>query len=367
MDEDLEAQEDELLALGSIFGPEVLVRAADDGAPSSAAAAGELRVSVELPQDFFIAVKDGDALVYFGISSLPPLTVRFELPEDYPSSAPPSSTLTCGWLTHTQIYALNTHLADLYQATGGAVVLFSWVQFLKEDTLSFLDINSLLVLPSDEHSPTSPHHPRSPDCRATQIEKTPDDDNYDNDTSHLSTKSTYGSDRSTSKKSDSCSSASSSSSAPAPPPPPPPPSPPAAAVPSPAASSQTKSMLSAILVHDKAAKQRRFADSVLDCGVCLAPVLGSQCMVFRDCGHVHCEPCLAQFCTVQIKEGNWLLGHTLWLLGSHLVAAGSHLVASGSHLVAAGVRPSGFWVTPSGCWVRPSGFWVTPSGCWGQT
>jgi len=72
MNEDLEAQEDELLALGSIFGPEVLVRAADDGAPSSAAAAGELRVSVELPQDFFIAVKDGKPTVVSKINNCYP-------------------------------------------------------------------------------------------------------------------------------------------------------------------------------------------------------------------------------------------------------------------------------------------------------
>ena len=55
LDEDLEAREDELLALDSIFGPEVFVRAAD----GTRAPAGELRVSVELPQDFFVAVKDG--------------------------------------------------------------------------------------------------------------------------------------------------------------------------------------------------------------------------------------------------------------------------------------------------------------------
>lgn len=100
MNEDLEAQKDELLALDSIFGSEVLVRVADG---THSAAAGEMRASVELSQDFFVAVKDGDAFVYFGISSLPPLTLSFELPEEYPSSAPPSFTLTCCWLTDTQV------------------------------------------------------------------------------------------------------------------------------------------------------------------------------------------------------------------------------------------------------------------------
>lgn len=48
--------------------------------------------------------------------------------------------------------ALRAHLADLYEATGGAVVLFSWVQFLREDALRFLNIHSKLDLPPDERS-----------------------------------------------------------------------------------------------------------------------------------------------------------------------------------------------------------------------
>lgn len=250
-------------------------------------------------------------------------------------------------------------------------MLFSWVQFLKEDTLSFLNINSLLVLPSNENIPPSPNHSESfsndltppvpnpgsdrpeptvaltdngnpvvsaaseveaplapslnvcslpdnlPDeettsdgvCRATQVVKSHDDDD---DTTHLGSKSTYGCNvynQSTSNlelpgllhvsdpESDKhpCSSSSAT-------PPPPPPRPAAAATPPSPASPQT--LLSLILVHDEAQKQRRFAESVLDCGVCLTSVLGSKCMLFRDCGHVHCEPCLAQYCTVQISEGN---------------------------------------------------------------
>uniref|UniRef100_A0A3B4UWD0 RBR-type E3 ubiquitin transferase n=1 Tax=Seriola dumerili TaxID=41447 RepID=A0A3B4UWD0_SERDU len=94
----------------------------------------------------------GETVRQYEISFLPPLLLTFELPEDYPSSSPPSFTLTCSWLTHTQLSALGAQLTDLYQATGGAVVLFSWVQFLREDTLQFLDIHTLLELYSDEHS-----------------------------------------------------------------------------------------------------------------------------------------------------------------------------------------------------------------------
>ncbi|TNN53087.1 E3 ubiquitin-protein ligase RNF14 [Liparis tanakae] len=145
MNADMEEQEDELLALNSIFDSEEFVR-------DRSKSAGEIRVSVELPADFTVTLKEGETLRKYEISYLPPLLLTFELPEDYPSSSAPSFSLTCSWLTHTQLSALGAQLTDLYQATGGAVVLFSWVQFLKEDALRFLDIHALFELPSDEHS-----------------------------------------------------------------------------------------------------------------------------------------------------------------------------------------------------------------------
>lgn len=49
---DLEEQEDELLALHSIFSSEEFVR--NESKP-----AGEIRVSVELPADFTVALTEG--------------------------------------------------------------------------------------------------------------------------------------------------------------------------------------------------------------------------------------------------------------------------------------------------------------------
>lgn len=53
---DMEEQEDELLALQSIFSSEEFVR-------EDLKAAGEIRVSVELSSDFTVAVKEGKILV----------------------------------------------------------------------------------------------------------------------------------------------------------------------------------------------------------------------------------------------------------------------------------------------------------------
>lgn len=52
MSTDPEEQEDELLALQSIFDPEEFVR-------SESRSAGHIRVSVELPADFTVVLKEG--------------------------------------------------------------------------------------------------------------------------------------------------------------------------------------------------------------------------------------------------------------------------------------------------------------------
>uniref|UniRef100_A0A673CP08 RBR-type E3 ubiquitin transferase n=1 Tax=Sphaeramia orbicularis TaxID=375764 RepID=A0A673CP08_9TELE len=145
MNSDSEEQEDELLALCSIYDSDEFIR-------NESKAAGEFRVSVELRKDFTVTLTEGETLTQYDLSFLPPLHLTFELPEDYPSTSPPSFTLTCCWLTQAQLSALGTQLIDLYQSTGGAVVLFSWVQFLKEEALGFLDIQTRLEIPSIEHS-----------------------------------------------------------------------------------------------------------------------------------------------------------------------------------------------------------------------
>uniref|UniRef100_A0AAZ1XF60 RBR-type E3 ubiquitin transferase n=1 Tax=Oreochromis aureus TaxID=47969 RepID=A0AAZ1XF60_OREAU len=99
MTEDLEEQEDELLALQSIFDADEFVR-------DESKSAGEIRVCVELPAGFSVALREGESLRQYDISFLPPLLLNFGLPGDYPSSSPPSFSLTCSWLTRTQVQSL---------------------------------------------------------------------------------------------------------------------------------------------------------------------------------------------------------------------------------------------------------------------
>ncbi|KAJ8376797.1 hypothetical protein SKAU_G00073770 [Synaphobranchus kaupii] len=95
MSEDQEVQEDELLALASIYDLGEFQR---DGS----ARGGEVRICPDLPRDFKVNVKAGGKYTDYGVSFLPPLVQNFELPPDYPSTSSPLFTLNCKWLSEDQ-------------------------------------------------------------------------------------------------------------------------------------------------------------------------------------------------------------------------------------------------------------------------
>ncbi|XP_047199249.1 E3 ubiquitin-protein ligase RNF14 [Hippoglossus stenolepis] len=295
MNSDLEEQEDELLALLSIFGPEEFVR--NESSP-----AGEIRVSVELPADFTVALTEGGTVRQYELSSLPPLLLTFELPADYPSSSPPSFTLTCSWMILSQLSALCSQLTDLYQATGGAVVLFSWAQFLREDALRFLEVHTHLELPSDDHSSQhfSLNSQNQNNGDTSESGSTDDlkesgnseDSSNERDVSSLLPSGPSGDFDHIEQG--------------------------ASALPlHPRESFQNKeptlsslpptpslTLLSQLLIHDAAQKQREFSVTLFDCGVCCVGWLGSECVQLPECGHIFCQACLSQICKMQITEGN---------------------------------------------------------------
>ncbi|CAN9500693.1 unnamed protein product [Ophioblennius macclurei] len=290
MSTDLEEQQDELVVLQSIFDNEF------DRDESKFA--GKIRVCAELPEDFTVVLKEGDSQSQFGISFLPPLLLTFELPEDYPSSSPPTFTLTCSWLTGTQLAALSAQLIELYQANGGAVILFSWVEFLREEALKFLGIHSELELPSDLGITLQNIH----DAAASQVKNDPQTSDSKpavvqcGNEQDISAPDTVLSSNSLGQCSPTAEGAASllvedssqnegrNSSDPS-------------LTPSPALPAQ-------ILSYDVLQKRRVFDSTVFDCGICFLSYLGSDCVQLSKCGHIFCRTCLGEFCKLQITEGN---------------------------------------------------------------
>ncbi|KAG9351299.1 hypothetical protein JZ751_022543 [Albula glossodonta] len=211
MSEDQEAQEDELLALASIYDEDEFRRA-------ESAQGGEIQVCLELPQDFKIFVK--------------------EMP-GYP---------LC-------LTAVCRRLDELWQENQGNVLLFSWIQFLKEETLRFLCIQS----PLEIVSPTKalPERKRS----------------------EAGVKRAGGAPVEVSWKE---------------------PLDPRAVV----EVDPRTDILPQLLDFNEAQRQKVFDSKVYCCGICFSEKLGSSCLCFKECQHVYCRACMTEYFQIQIRDGN---------------------------------------------------------------
>ncbi|KAG8578787.1 hypothetical protein GDO81_010618 [Engystomops pustulosus] len=244
--EDQEAQEDELLALASIYSEDEFNRA--DSAPG-----GEILVCLDLPSHFKVLVKSNGAADSITdnfentVSFLPPIVLNFELPPGYPSTTPPNFTLSCKWLSPKQLTRLCQHLDDLWEENRGSVVLFPWIQFLKEETLDYLNI-------------TSPYEIEVPSNGLQSWTQSPE--------------KTFGAGEWPSLDKRAIQDVQSAS-----------------------------ALVRCILDFNEAQQKKTFDSKPFLCNICFMEKLGSDCTHFKDCEHVYCNICLKGYFEIQIKDG----------------------------------------------------------------
>ncbi|XP_069754317.1 E3 ubiquitin-protein ligase RNF14 [Narcine bancroftii] len=247
---DKEDQEDELLALASIYGEDEFKRA-------ESSQGGEINVCLELPPNFKIFVYGDEKwnkkdLIEYVVSFLPPLVLNFEVPPDYPSCSPPKYTLSCKWLFRSQLSALCTYLDKIWKDSGNCVVLFSWMQFLKEETLSFLQIESPLEMQRNFKGTSDCMFSRDKKKEFGSLNKTesPPDPRAIQDVTSWA------------------------------------------------------SLLREILDFDQMRQQQAFNNKLFTCSVCFSEKLGTDCTYFKECKHVYCKICLKEYFEIQIRDGN---------------------------------------------------------------
>ncbi|XP_043925216.1 E3 ubiquitin-protein ligase RNF14-like isoform X2 [Protopterus annectens] len=97
--EDIEAQEDELLALAGIYNEDEFNR-------TESSQGGEIRICLTLPPHFRVLVDGRNEQLEYIVEFLPPIILRFDLPVDYPSASAPAFTLHCKWLSESQVKQL---------------------------------------------------------------------------------------------------------------------------------------------------------------------------------------------------------------------------------------------------------------------
>lgn len=236
-----------------------------------------------------------------------------------------------------QLASLSAQLIDLYKATEGAVVLFSWIQFLREDALKLLNIHDLLELPSDQPS-TLPEEQDKQDPAPSPVEddkNTPKSEPIDvsdpcgsnksvssenimlnvkadnqnvlslaADTSELLpfSESVQINKEDVSNKSDISTSVMATELT----------SSPVQSTRKPLNNEKnsngifltpSQKLLSQILIYDAEQKLKVFATTVFNCGVCYMDRFGSECVKLYECGHIFCQACLSNFYKVHITEG----------------------------------------------------------------
>lgn len=255
MSDDKEAQEDELLALASIYDEDEFHRA-------DSAQGGEIQVCLELPPDFKLLTK-GEKQTEHNVCFLPPLVLNFECPEDYPSTSPPNYTLSSKWMTRAQMSSLCRRLDELWEENQGCVILFTWIQFLKEEAVDFLGIKSPLEVVRAGNKLSGER--KKPDPAENNEEKSGDvkknPEHHSSSPVHLDPRVVTLMD-------------------------------------------PRVDLLPQLLDFDETQRQRVFDGKVFCCGICFVEKLGAICLCFKECQHVYCKDCMTEYFKIQIKDGN---------------------------------------------------------------
>ncbi|UJR14050.1 hypothetical protein I4U23_001047 [Adineta vaga] len=135
---DIEIQRDELDALASILDETALEIDKDVKTTS-----GTIGVEVTLPDEFYIEYHTNQRR---RVQYLPPIFLRFTLPNDYPSVSPPSYQLECIWMTDEQLQVVKENLNNLWLDNSNDPILFLWYTSLNAQTLDWLNLNTTLDL-----------------------------------------------------------------------------------------------------------------------------------------------------------------------------------------------------------------------------
>ncbi|KAF6213258.1 hypothetical protein GE061_010976 [Apolygus lucorum] len=131
-------QSDEILALHSIYNDEEFTcEVGDDGLKI-----GKFSAFISQPSPFhitFTSAHNGTSkTVVIPIENLPPIVLSFKFPKDYPSRNRPEFSLYCVWMAASELEKLCERLEMVWKEHEYTVILYLWINILKEETLDLI-------------------------------------------------------------------------------------------------------------------------------------------------------------------------------------------------------------------------------------
>uniref|UniRef100_A0A6M2DGF5 RBR-type E3 ubiquitin transferase n=1 Tax=Xenopsylla cheopis TaxID=163159 RepID=A0A6M2DGF5_XENCH len=139
MEENQERQQDELSTLESICGENEFSYSIIDKVPT-----GYAYISVDSsPIDVLFLEPKSLKISSITISYLPPIRLNFQMPNDYPKSGLLKYTISCNWLSGEQLVKLCNKLDEIWNLDPGEEVLYKWMQFLKHEAMTILEIKEI--------------------------------------------------------------------------------------------------------------------------------------------------------------------------------------------------------------------------------
>uniref|UniRef100_A0A453D4Z0 RWD domain-containing protein n=1 Tax=Aegilops tauschii subsp. strangulata TaxID=200361 RepID=A0A453D4Z0_AEGTS len=91
----------------------------------------------------------------FNLDYLPPLVLTCLLPQWYPSKEPPYFTITAKWMDGSQVSQICEMLDAIWAELPGQEVVYQWVEWIGNSSLSHLWIDAKIILGPDSPTPKS--------------------------------------------------------------------------------------------------------------------------------------------------------------------------------------------------------------------
>ncbi|XP_069126310.1 E3 ubiquitin-protein ligase RNF14-like [Argopecten irradians] len=98
------------------------------------------------------------------ISHLTPLNLTVIFPPEYPACGPPQFTLSAIWLSWQQLGALCEMLDKLWEESRGMPILYTWIDWLENNSLSFLGLLDHIILRETSPEDNVADERGVPDC-----------------------------------------------------------------------------------------------------------------------------------------------------------------------------------------------------------